>query len=285
MRPVCSVRPRHLLTAAAVTMAVIATATALAGSASAGSASAGSASVEPVSLESAFAGPRPPVCGKVSDRDFPIETRIHDGPAAYRPGGGAGIFSLDLTNTTGTACRDIHPVLVLFDRDRALSVADITLETADGEGRWRALTLEKSDEDEIIGVLDDGSPGFAVPPGRTVTVRVRLAFAAGTPPDEIVVNAATVQRPGGRGDGEWVGASNDYLFAVREPPRSGTGTGAVGVGSRTDSDASDASDAELATTGPGGGPGLLGRAVAVAALLMAGASLVIGLRRLRTRRN
>lgn len=158
---------------------------------------------------------RQPSCGKESDPDFPIETRIHGGPHAYRPGGRAGTWNLDLTNTTDEACHNIHPVIVLVDRARALSPARVTLQMSDDDGHWRTLTLEKSDEDETIGVLDDGSPGFAVPAGRTVTVRARLSFDARTRPGTIEVNSATVQRRGD--DGDWVGKSNSYRFEVRRP--------------------------------------------------------------------
>ncbi|MFG3345567.1 hypothetical protein ACGF1Z_10960 [Streptomyces sp. NPDC048018] len=55
-------------------------------------------------------------------------------------------------------------------------------------------------------------PGFAVPAGRTLTVPVRLAFRADTAPDEVVVNAAVVQRRGD--DGDWVGESGDYRITI-----------------------------------------------------------------------
>ncbi|WP_329067922.1 hypothetical protein [Streptomyces sp. NBC_01429] len=254
-----------------------------------------------------------PLCGRQTDRDFPIRARIHDGPDSYPPGGPAGTFSLDLTNVTGAACRDIHPVLVLVDRDRSLSAPDIKLETADARGRWRTLSLERSDEDEIIGVLDDGSPGYDVPAGRTVTVRARLSFGEDARPNEIAVSAATVQRRGAAGD--WVGASDAYLFTVGEgggdrpetsadteqgaaPSTSkgtGTGTGAS-AGADTGTKSSPAPTSaptltptpastttpgpELATSGLSRGA-LLGRVVAAVALLAAGAALFIGVRQLR----
>jgi hypothetical protein len=167
---------------------------------------------------------RRPVCGAASGSEFPIETRLRGGPGTYRPGGGAGTWSLELTNTTDEDCRHIHPVVVLVDRFRTLDVSRVTLEVADAKGRLRALALEKTDEDEIIGVLDDGSAGFSVPAGRTVTVRARLAFATGTRPNEISVTAATVQRRGD--DGDWVGESNVYRFTVHEPGAAAGGGGA-----------------------------------------------------------
>ncbi|MFJ9029318.1 hypothetical protein ACIRQP_12480 [Streptomyces sp. NPDC102274] len=159
---------------------------------------------------------REPRCGDVSDRDFPIEVRIHGGPAGFRPGGGPGAWYLDLTNTTDADCRHIHPVVVLADQDRTLAVSQVTLQirpaTSGDGGRWRTLSLEKTDEDEIVGVLNDGFPGFVVPEGRTVTVSARLAFAADTRPNRVLMSAATVQRRGG--DSDWVGESNAYDFAV-----------------------------------------------------------------------
>ncbi|MER7998623.1 hypothetical protein [Streptomyces sp. NPDC095613] len=160
------------------------------------------------------------VCGKgarSTGEDFPISAHVHGGPSSYSPGGAPGIWYLDLTNTTRHACEDIHPVVVLVDRERTLTTSQVTLEAREDKG-WRSLSLEKTDHDEIVGVLDDGSPGFAVPPGRTVTVRVRLAFARGTPRNEVVATAATVQRRGD--DGEWVGESGTYRFGVG---RSGPG--------------------------------------------------------------
>ncbi|MER7520956.1 hypothetical protein [Streptomyces sp. NPDC126499] len=55
--------------------------------------------------------------------------------------------------------------------------------------------------------------GFAVPARGTLTVPVRLAFRAdATPDDDVVLNAAVVQRRGD--DGDWVGESGDYRLAV-----------------------------------------------------------------------
>ncbi|MFE3737420.1 hypothetical protein ACFXPP_03400, partial [Streptomyces sp. NPDC059134] len=64
-------------------------------------------------------------CGRVADPEFPITTELRGGPGAYRAGGAAGEWSLDLTNTTGAACRNLHPVVVLYDRDRALDVGQM----------------------------------------------------------------------------------------------------------------------------------------------------------------
>ncbi|MFJ4922132.1 hypothetical protein [Streptomyces sp. NPDC088725] len=189
--------------------------------------------------QSAARAGRAPSCGKQSDPDFPLKARIHGGPAAYRAGGGAHSWYLDLTNTTRHACRDIHPVLVLTDSDRTLAAARVRLELADSNGRWRTLPLETSEESEIIGVLDDGSPGFSVPAGKKVTVRARLHFTAAAHPGTIVIRAATVQRRGK--DGDWVGESNAYRFAV-------LGKGAV---RERDSGDADQGDVENWETGSG----------------------------------
>ncbi|WP_318209986.1 hypothetical protein [Streptomyces sp. SJL17-1] len=72
-------------------------------------------------------------------------------------------------------------------------------------------------------VRPDGSDrfdGFVVPAGRTLTVPVRLGFRSEAAPDEVVVNAAVVQRRGA--DGDWVGESGDYRLTVSpaDPDRS-----------------------------------------------------------------
>ncbi|MGW6740948.1 hypothetical protein ACWGDX_09440 [Streptomyces sp. NPDC055025] len=275
----------------------------------------------PAEASSLPANRREPRCGKVSDPEFPITTRIHGGPDDYRPGGDAGTWSLDLTNTTGRTCRDIHPVLVLVDRHRALDVSQLTLEITDGEGRWRTLPLEKTERDEIIGVLDDGSPGLVVAAGRTVSVRARLAFAAGTEPNKIIVTAATVQRRGS--DGDWVGESNAYRLSLRAGGGDGDSGGHRDGAGHGDRAGQGAGHGDGLGGGDGGGPGasdhgrtvprtpaptaghpdpgdrlpgsrqfartdsdsdLLGRTAAFAALLTAGAVLALGIGRLRTDR-
>ena len=310
-------RPRHALTTAVTAAVTVALAVlpAFTATATAKAAAAGAAD-------------RHPTCGKASGHDFPIETRIHGGPASYRPGDDAGTWYLDLTNTTDRPCGDIHPVVVLVDRDRTLGNPQVTLETRDDHKRWRMLSLEKSDQDEIIGVLDDGSPGFDVPAGRTVTVHARLAFAADTSPNEVVMTAAAVQRRGD--DGEWVGESDDYRFAVgeagaddaaawageqrrgREPERGSeperesdsgresagakSSAGAPGnLGAPGDPHTSGNHNAsstpgphrsggqhELAGTRTGADGDPLGHLVSAVAMLVAGAILFAGIRRLRT---
>ncbi|MCT4356085.1 hypothetical protein M5362_23385 [Streptomyces sp. Je 1-79] len=155
---------------------------------------------------------QPPTCGKATDPEFPIDTRIHGGPRAYVPGDGFRTFAVDLTNTTTEACDSIHPVLALADRDRVLRPAQIRLDFYDSAARrWRPVAFEATEEDENVGVFT-GFSGFAVPAGRTVTVSVRLAFVEGTAPNEVVANAAIVQRLGD--DGDWVGESDDFRLTI-----------------------------------------------------------------------
>ncbi|MFI5660760.1 hypothetical protein [Streptomyces sp. NPDC051684] len=198
-------------------------------------------------------------CAAANRGDFPIETRIDDGPTTYHPGAAPRRFSLDLTNTTDARCADLHPVLVLVDRTRKLTPKRIRLEFRDA-GRWRPVTVERTDRDENIGVFDD-FPGFSVGAGDTVTVDVRLAFADGTPSDRVVANAALVRRKDD--DGEWVGESDDYPFTVEEADQGPTLADEAG---------------ELARTGP---RALLGLGAAAGAFFLAGAALVVGARRLR----
>ncbi|MGY1500529.1 hypothetical protein ACW4TU_28780 [Streptomyces sp. QTS52] len=152
-----------------------------------------------------------------TDRAFPLTTRIHGGPAAYEAGGEHRTWRLDLTNNTARTCTDIHPVLVLVDERRALTTAQPRLEFYDGHHpRAHPVRFEATDADETIGVFDgDGFPGFTVGPGQTVSVRVRLAIGAGAVANDVVANAAVVQRHAG--DGDWVGQSNDYRFHVVAP--------------------------------------------------------------------
>ncbi|GHB22080.1 hypothetical protein GCM10010377_09840 [Streptomyces viridiviolaceus] len=166
---------------------------------------------------SAPASPRAaplPACATPDDSTFPLTTRIHGGPAAYAPGGGHGTWYLDLTNTTSRTCEGVHPVVVLVDAERALKPSQPRLEFYDG-ARRHPVALEATDEDELIGAFDGedaGFAGFTVGPGRTLGVKVRLAFAADTVPNEVTVKAAVVQRRGG--DGDWIGQSDDYRFRV-----------------------------------------------------------------------
>ncbi|MGW4161264.1 hypothetical protein [Streptomyces sp. NPDC004788] len=291
-------RPRNALALAATTAAAT-TAVALL--------------VAPATQAQAAAVAVAPACGAVNAPDFPLATRIHGGPDAYPAGGAFRTWNLDLTNTTARACRDIHPVLVLTDRDRALLPTQIRAEFYDAEARvWRPVAFESTDQAESVGVFDasrtglDGTPafpGFAVPAGRTLTVPVRLSFSADTAPDEVVVNAAVVQKRGD--DGDWVGESGDYRLTIGPadphdetfptvPRADPTPTGAP----RPSSSAGPADPGTGKGTGttPGltGLPGLpelahTGRQYALrlapvsAALLATGAALVLLARRRRTR--
>lgn len=102
-----------------------------------------------------LAADRQPVCGDPEAKDFPVETRIQDAPDRYASGGGYGTWFLDLTNTTDTTCRALHPVLVLADRDRRLTSDQIQLEFSEPgrPGTEHRVTWESTDRDEQIGVF------------------------------------------------------------------------------------------------------------------------------------
>ena len=150
-------------------------------------------------------------------RDFPLTTRIHGGPATYEAGGEPGTWYLDLTNTTDRPCTAVHPVIVLTDTARALRPDQPRMVFHDGS-RAHPVRFEVTDEAELVGAFDDGFPGFTVAPGRTVTVKVTLAFAADAGPDRITAKAAVVRRRGD--DGDWIGRSGDYRFGVGTEPAS-----------------------------------------------------------------
>ncbi|MFF3556450.1 hypothetical protein ACWD4V_15140 [Streptomyces tsukubensis] len=213
------------------------------------------------------AGRLPVGCGKASGGEFPIATRLYGGPDVHHPGTGFEPWAVELTNTTGRACREVHPVLVFAARDRGLSPARMMLEFYDpGAARWRTAPLAATEEDEVVGVLGTQRAkggGFTVGARSAVTVKVRLALTADTPPNQVTVNAAVVQRHGS--DGDWVGESGDYRFAVLKD----RGTGAT------------VTRDELATTGTGS---TLRLAAALGMVLAAGGVLVLlsrGLRRAR----
>ncbi|MGW6415714.1 hypothetical protein [Streptomyces sp. NPDC055055] len=156
--------------------------------------------------------PPAPACGTAPDDRFPIDTRILGGPTEYPAGGPFQEWKIDLTNTTDASCSEIHPVLVFTDGARALRPAQIRFEFYDaGSARWRPVAFEATEEAESVGAFTDFG-GFAVPAGGTLSVPVRLAFGADTTPDEVVVNAAVVQRRGA--DGDWIGESGDYRLTV-----------------------------------------------------------------------
>lgn len=190
-------------------------------------------------------------CAASGDRAFPLATRIHGGPGAYEAGGGFGTWYLDLTNSTGRTCTDLHPVVVLVDDKRALKPSQPKLEFYDGT-RALPVAFESTDAQELVGVLDaEGFDGFTVPPGRTVTVKLRLSLTSDAVSDQVTANAAVVQRRGD--DGDWVGESNAYRFSVAGGPdgRQQDGEQQEGNGTPTPGDG-DASAGPDSSAGPGG---------------------------------
>ncbi|MEU1851791.1 hypothetical protein ABZ499_21580 [Streptomyces sp. NPDC019990] len=162
----------------------------------------------------AYADDPAPACAAPDDHTFPLTTRIHGGPDSYEAGGGFGAWYVDLTNTTDRSCAGIHPVVVLVDDKRALEPSQPRLEFFEG-ARSHPVRFEKTGEDELVGALADDKgrfAGFTVGPGKTVTVKVRLAVTSDAVPNEVTANAAVVQRHDD--DGDWVGQSNDYRFRV-----------------------------------------------------------------------
>jgi hypothetical protein len=204
------------------------------------------------------AGPRP-TCAGTERGTFPLRTRIRGGPATYVAGGGFHTWALELTNTTKRTCGNIHPVVVLTDGARTLERTQPQLEyydatdatdatgdadaTGDVEGATpRPVTFERTDSDELVGVLGGHGPGFTVPPGRTLTVRVRLSLTSdATVPNDVVANAAVVERRGD--DSEWVGESNDYRFRITD-----------GQGAEDYEDDEDTGAAKEGNARDGGGP-------------------------------
>ncbi|NBM16779.1 hypothetical protein [Streptomyces sp. GC420] len=163
------------------------------------------------------------VCGDPDSVRFPLAARIPgDAPDTYTAGGSRRTWTVELHNTTDEACRAIHPVVVLVDQHRAMRPEQIRLEYyAPDVHTWRPVPLETSDQDEYIGVLGDGFPGFVVPPSDTVPVRLRMGFGpeavAGDGAWRVRATVAAVQRR--RDDGDWVGESDDYAFTVAREER------------------------------------------------------------------
>ncbi|MCJ1677145.1 hypothetical protein MTF65_07260 [Streptomyces sp. APSN-46.1] len=207
-------------------------------------------------------------CGDGKSTAFPIGSRIRGGPAVYRTSGGPQTWFLDLTNTTGSACTAIHPVVVFTDKARTLRPAHLRMEF-DAPGGSFPVSLEHTDRDEIIAVFDGGDAfsGFSVGAGGSLTVKVRLAFAPDAPHGEVVADAALVQRNGD--DGDWVGEAGGYRFSIEgSDEESGEESGEAGT---------------LADTGPRGWTYETYRAygTAAAVALVAGGGLLLGARRLR----
>jgi hypothetical protein len=220
---------------------------------------------------------RQPTCGKASAPTLPIATRIHGGPEIQHPGAGPRTWSVDLRNTTREQCHHIYPVIILTAGGPGLTADRVALEFYDeSEARWRPVVLEPTSQEELVGAFDGGFRGFVVPAGRTVTVKVRLALAAATPPNAVTVNAAIVQRQGE--DGDWVGESGDYRFAIA---RAATPTPAP-----TDSPAAVEPPGgitdELATTGTSRRV-VIAAAVGAVVLTTAGVLLLLARRRFGSR--
>ncbi|MFI8435867.1 hypothetical protein ACIGJO_19355 [Streptomyces sp. NPDC079020] len=290
----------------------------------------------PASAPAPSAPGRQSACGDRTARDFPIDTRIHGGPDTYASGGGYGTWYLDLTNTTSEPCPAIHPVLVLTDEDRKLTADQIQLKFSEraAPGTEHRVTWETTDRDEQIGVFGGDGPdeefsGFTVPAGRTVTVRVRMAFTSDTRPGRVTANAAVVQRRPGRApgratgeapgavDGDWVGESEDYPFAIVEGgpdggresgdtdttdtgTRSDTGTdadadtgtpdtatdpdpdpGTDGTAPRPDTPLRDAAGNPLPELARTGWDGAVPAGIAAGALFVGGSAMVVRVRRTR----
>lgn len=154
-------------------------------------------------------------CAGAEARDFPLSARIHGGPTSYEAGGGFGTWYLDLVNTTDRACTAVHPVVVLVDDKRALKPGQARMEFYDGS-RAHPVHFESTDENELVGAFDDGFPGFAVGPRKTVSVKVRLTVTSDAVPNVVTAKAAVVERRGD--DGEWLGESGDYRFGIDTEP-------------------------------------------------------------------
>jgi hypothetical protein len=231
----------------------------------------------------AQADPRPSCAA--DDRAFPVTTRIHGGPDSYEVGGGYGTWYLDLTNTTTRTCANIYPVVVLVDERRILEPAQPRLEFYDGTAgaRPHSVRFERTDADELVGAFTDARDrfrGFTVGPGKTLTVKVRMALTSDAEPNEVTAQAAVVQRHDG--DGDWVGQSNDYRFGIEAAPAPRP--------QREPAPAATASAPDATAPAPDGRPSLaeelagtgLGPAVALAAaalLLVASGALLLVRRR------
>ncbi|MGW7209572.1 hypothetical protein [Streptomyces sp. NPDC054837] len=211
-----------------------------------------------------------PTCATPDTRTFPLTTRIHGGPGAYEIGGGYGTWYLDLTNTTDRTCENIHPVVVLVDKKHALEPDQPQLEFYEGK-RPHPVRFETTDEDELVGVFGQG---LTVAPGKTRTVKVRLALTSDAVPNEVTANAAVVQRH--EDDGDWVGQSNDYRFAVDTEATDDTDdTDDPSHPRRTEDAVPQAEEAaELAHTGPS----TPARLLAAALLLTTGGTLLLARR-------
>lgn len=165
---------------------------------------------------------------------FPVRARLQDGPRVFVAGAAAREFRVELENTTRRARRDVHPVIVFYDRARKLTARQVHLEyrefTTGGakrarpsrEPRWRPVPVAHTDNDENVAVVGEHGPGAVLPAHRTVRVALRLRFTADAPPGPVAASATVIQRRGA--DGDWVGESALYRFTVAPP---GGASGAV----------------------------------------------------------
>jgi len=101
-----------------------------------------------------------PACAAPAARDFPLTARLRGGPESYEAGGGYGVWYLDLVNTTGRDCADVHPVVVLVDGRRELKAGQARLEFYDGQ-LPRAVRFEETDADELVGPFGENAEGAA----------------------------------------------------------------------------------------------------------------------------
>ncbi|MFD8382193.1 hypothetical protein ACFV2X_27315 [Streptomyces sp. NPDC059679] len=195
--------------------------------------------------QSASASAAMPSCGRRESPRFPIDARLHGGPARYARGGGWHAWHLELRNTTRVECRAIHPIAILVDRAHALRPDHIRMEFLDpyadkaAGGRWRPVSFETTDEDENIGVFGDPFQGFTVPARGSVKVRVRSHFTDSAPTGPVTANVITMERRAD--DGDWVGQSGDYDFRIER---------AAGVGAEEASGAGTGEPEEPRTSGP-----------------------------------
>ncbi|TKA13431.1 hypothetical protein [Actinacidiphila oryziradicis] len=186
-------------------------------------------------------------CAPAAGQDFPVRARLHGGPAEYTAGGAPRAFALDLANATGADRREVHAVVMLIDDRRALFPAQIAMEYADGAGDWHPVSFEHTDNDENVAVLGgENGPGTVVPARATVTVRLRLRFAPGTPAGRVTASATVMQRKGD--DGDWVGESDPYAFRTLPAAPTGHAPWAHAPTATTATTATTAPTASTATT-------------------------------------
>jgi LPXTG-motif cell wall-anchored protein len=233
--------------------------------------------------------------------DFPVHAQLTGGSPTYRPGEAPRSLTVHLGNTTSTARRDVHAVIVLVDRERTLTPRNVSLQYRDAASRtWRAVPLTHTGNDENVGVVggEDG-PGMTLAPQQSAAVELRLRFGRGTRPGHVAASATVMQRDRAGADGEWVGQSEPYEFDIVAPgpgpapgpapgPSPGRGTGpepgpepgpgpGPGPGPAPETTRPPQAPAEapqLAATGTAEPA-----ALAAAGLLIGGAALVIAARR------